>query len=45
MPRVAIYARVSDPRDGRQHPEIQSNELREYAHRARYTPGIIFDCY
>jgi DNA invertase Pin-like site-specific DNA recombinase len=32
MPRVAIYARVSDPRDGRQHPEIQLNELRDYAH-------------
>lgn len=32
MPRVAIYARVSDPRDGRQNPEIQLSELRDYAH-------------
>ena len=29
--RIALYARVSDPRDGRQHPEIQLSELREYA--------------
>lgn len=29
--RVALYARVSDPRDGRQHPEIQIEELRHYA--------------
>jgi DNA invertase Pin-like site-specific DNA recombinase len=31
--RVALYARVSDPRDGRQHPEIQLEELRHYATR------------
>jgi DNA invertase Pin-like site-specific DNA recombinase len=31
MKRVALYARVSDPREGRQNPEIQLSELREYA--------------
>jgi DNA invertase Pin-like site-specific DNA recombinase len=29
--RVALYARVSDPRGGRQHPDIQLSELRDYA--------------
>jgi DNA invertase Pin-like site-specific DNA recombinase len=29
--RVALYVRVSDARDGRQHPEIQLSELRDYA--------------
>lgn len=35
--RIAIYARVSDFRDGRQHPEIQLSELREYAKQRRWT--------
>ena len=35
--RVAIYARVSDPRDGRQHPEVQLEELRAYASQRRWT--------
>ena len=34
--RIALYARVSDPRDGRQHPEIQLGELREYAEQRRW---------
>jgi DNA invertase Pin-like site-specific DNA recombinase len=34
--RTAIYARVSDPRDGRQHPEIQLTELRDYAAQRRW---------
>lgn len=34
--RTAIYARVSDPRDGRQHPEIQVTELRDYAAQRRW---------
>ena len=33
MTRVALYARVSDPRDGRQHPELQLEELRTHADR------------
>ena len=35
--RIALYARVSDPRDGRQHPEIQLSELREYATQRKWT--------
>ncbi len=35
--RIALYARVSDPRDGRQHPELQLGELREYAAQRKWT--------
>ena len=34
--RIALYARTSDPRIGRQHPEIQIGELREYAAQRRW---------
>jgi DNA invertase Pin-like site-specific DNA recombinase len=34
--RIALYARVSDPRDGRQHPELQLGELRDYAAQRRW---------
>jgi DNA invertase Pin-like site-specific DNA recombinase len=37
MTNVALYVRVSDPREGRQNPEIQLSELREYAERRKWT--------
>jgi DNA invertase Pin-like site-specific DNA recombinase len=35
--KVVLYARVSDPRDGRQHPEIQLSDLRQYAAQRTWT--------
>jgi DNA invertase Pin-like site-specific DNA recombinase len=35
--RIALYGRVSDTREGRQHPELQLSELRDYAAQRGWT--------